>query len=193
MLRYFIIFLFFLELVSADFLKGRVIVLGDRYGKENIPIKVLFTDIRDTTIKNGNFKLNLGNEYQPGEIVTLTIDDYNWNIHNPADGRFVLPKSFYIEIEVVENMNHKNRQNKKVKHCVQISSFKSKLNANKLRDEFNFNWKDKYHAYTEIIDNAYKVLISVTPYSITNIKKLHQDIKKSRYRKSKPFIRKNCR
>jgi len=191
MLKYFVIFLLFLELLSAEFLEGRVIVLGERYGKENLSIGVLYKGIEDITIKNGNFKLNLGKEYHPGDTVALTIYNPNWHIHSPSNGRFILPKNYYIEVEVVESI--KNRQNKKVKFCVQISSFKFKSSADKLRDEFNDNWKDKYEAYTKKIDGTHKVLITVNPYSKSNIEKLYQDIKKSRYEKSQPFIRKNCK
>ena len=197
MIKYFIIFLLFIELLSAEFLKGRVIVLGERYGREGFSVNILYTDVNNTTIKNGFFKLNLNDDYSPGDPITLTIDKPNWHIHNPSNGRFVLPKSHYIEIEIVESTNKnytKTRQKINDKYCVQISSFKSKSAAEEEIQRFTNKWKKKYNAYINTVNGIHKVLVTMSPYSESNIRKLHQKIiKVPRYKKSKSFIKRDCR
>jgi len=197
-LKHLIIFLFFLELLVAEpiYLKGRVVNMSG-YGQKGLKIKIPYTStMYDTTIKNGHFRLKLDDSYYVGKRIILVVDDPNWLIL-PSNGQFVIPENYYLDVQVRQNNQYstidKSKPNKKVKSCIQISAFKSLLLAEKEKERFENKWKKKYKVYIDTVNGVHKVLLTISPYSEVNIKKLYQKIiRVPRYKKSESFIRKNC-
>jgi len=191
---------------------------GYPYPVEQIDIKIEGTGSNDVTYsikKNsgGRFHLNLLNSkgkplIKAGEKVRLDVNlSDKWFMLTPFNGEFFLPKnSKNHDIEVILLANNSqlkrkksrikffNTEKEKVEYCVQILSVNSPSSARKTRDEFNNKWKKKYNAYIETVTlnrtKIYKVLVTVNPYSKSNIVKLRQDIiQVAKYKKLQPFIR----